>query len=358
MRRLLGGGAAVLLFLAGLAGGSTAVATAAELSTSSIDFGVENTLNDVVAGYPVTVSSNGDPAVEVEEVVIDQAEGGPFAAHIEGWCFPSPPSTSCARLTVWFNYGSAPSGPWNGTLKISTNLQPEPFEVELSGTIVRTTLEISEENHDFGEVPLGLTEGGPAHSFTITSTGSVPFKPGWSLTSDDQSFKVQSTDCNRTLEPAESCDVTVVFRPSGSEPGLRTGRLDVNQGLVLYGAVLVGKAYAEPKAARLLIKATRRSTAPPGKSNFAASATNRGGKVSQPFVVRVEGPARLVNTDGSATAYPALSPGRSIRRRIPFRFRRAAAGRKVKLKLIARQRGKVIWSATRTVRVLAADRRK
>jgi|GEM_PF-6258948 len=355
MRRLLGVGAAVLFIFAATAGVANASGPAASLNQTSLDFGVQNSQNDVGITLDVDVSSTGDSNLEIESVSVFQLADGPFDAYPQAGCNqPLAPGGKC-RINVGFNYWSAPPGAWDGILSIQTNASDQPLEVSLTGEIRRTTVEITEPAFDFGSAPLGLTSGGKSHTFTVKSTGSVPFAPGAYVAGPDaSSFAVTGNECTVMVEPGESCDVTVTFRPRGDSPGNRTAWLFAGGGMLPQSTDLSGRATVQrPARVGFRVEAPRRAIA--GRVlRIPVHASNGGGFDSAPISVQATGPRKLTAGNGSKASIPALGPGASVNRVTTLKIRRAAAGRTVTIRLIARQGGQKIWSTTRKVRIVDA----
>jgi hypothetical protein len=78
-------------------------------------------------------------------------------------------------------------------------------------------------------------------SFTITNSGGSPSDPlAPSITPASTPFFVDSTDCNRTLLPGDSCSVGVSFRPVG--PGTFVATLSISDGRVAKSVTVEGIA--------------------------------------------------------------------------------------------------------------------
>ncbi len=344
-------GLALLLFP-----GLAVAGPSASLDKTSIDFGTHNSLSDIGLMNEVTVKSTGDMALVVKDIWLDQATGGPVSADPSPSCNDSIlPSVEC-RVSIGFNYWSARGGAWSGTLNVKTNASPEPLTVSLSGVVEHTTVEIDQTKFNFGRAPIGLPSNGPSHTFKVTSTGSIPFSPGaYIYGKESGSFRIVKNQCAVPIQPGASCLVTVEFRPVGDKPGPREAWMSVGGGMIPKGAELKGTA-TERLPARVKIKVdSPRRAAAGGPVKFGTTVTSVGGFDAAPVKIRAVGPKRFTVSPGVWIYTPALGPGATSSQSVRLRLRRKAAGRKVSVKVVARQGGKQIWSAKRTIRITPAS---
>ncbi|MDZ7791045.1 MAG: choice-of-anchor D domain-containing protein [Xanthomonadales bacterium] len=188
----------------------------------NVNFGT--VVTDTTSGaQTITIDNTGDDALEVTG--FDPAVTAPFSLDFSG-CgaslpFSVPAGASC-DLSATFSPTSTGSADTTVTVQ-SDSLNSDNNQFSLTGEGVSGQLSVSPGDIDFGEVAPG--ESGEAQ-VTLSNDGSAPVTvDDW--TSLPEPFSI-SGDCPEppfTLDPGESCTLTITFSPES--PG------DYEQGLVL-----------------------------------------------------------------------------------------------------------------------------
>ncbi|WP_181918247.1 MULTISPECIES: choice-of-anchor D domain-containing protein [unclassified Wenzhouxiangella] len=176
----------------------------------------------------VTLANTGDDALEVTG--FDPAVEAPFSLDFSdcgtGLPFTVPAGTSC-ELSTTFEPSATGSAGTTVTVE-SDSLNTDTNQFSLSGQGVLGQLVVSPGGDiDFGEVPLG--ESGQTE-LTLTNEGSAPVTvEDWTNLPDPFSISGDCPEPPFTLEPDESCSLTVTFAPESAgdyEQGLELGSND------------------------------------------------------------------------------------------------------------------------------------
>lgn len=181
----------------------------------AVDFGQQLTRSTARATLEIR-NSGGLPLV----ITGMQFFGAPVFG-VEGRCPAIAPRGRCS-LTVTF----APTGAgvFAGRMEIASNHARGVVVVELVGQGVRgpyPDLELSVAGLGFGNQVIGSL--GDGRSVGLANVGSVPLQfLGFDASVD---FLVDSSRCPAQLQPDESCEVRVTFKPVA--PGPRAGELTI-----------------------------------------------------------------------------------------------------------------------------------
>lgn len=196
--------------------------------------------------------------------------------------------------------------------------------------------EFEASTYDFGPVPLGSH---PVHQFILTNTGEAPIASGsWRLRwvgppLDPELLRVVSSNCSwRTLEPQESCSISVSFNPIylGPKEG-EVGLISNSPGVASAAVELEGEGVGplvviEPEHLIFGAVQAEGGTSPPqtavvknhGNYDLAISGisfTDLAGAPQSPSPFRVVGgscqPGQVVVPGGSCTIEVALAPSQS-----------------------------------------------
>jgi hypothetical protein len=106
-----------------------------------------------------------------------------------------------------------------GTITLNDNAVISPQVISFSGQGVAPQLSPSSGGFDFGD--LLVNTAGIGNSMFFSNTGNAPL--GITSASVDGDFSVTQNFCKGTLQPQNSCLITVIFSPKAA--GIRTGTL-------------------------------------------------------------------------------------------------------------------------------------
>ncbi len=138
--------------------------------------------------------------------------------------------TSQSPCTLYVNFDPRGLGPRSATLVINDNAASSPQTVSLTGTglapgnVVFTTASL-----DFGSQTIGAP--GMTQTLTLTNAGASQSTFGYSYFQVTGDYREETDNCTTTsstigsLQPGQSCTVTVAFVPTASGP--RTGSISI-----------------------------------------------------------------------------------------------------------------------------------
>lgn len=187
-----------------------------------VNFGT--VVTDTTSGaQTITIDNTGDDALEVTG--FDPAVTAPFSLGFSncGTSLPfSVPAGASCDLSATFSPTNTGSEDTTVTVQ-SDSLNSENNQFSLTGEGVSGQLSVSPGNIDFGEVALG--ESGEAQ-VTLRNDGSAPVTvDDWTNLPDPFSISGDCPEPPFTLDPGDSCTLTITFSPES--PG------DYEQDLVL-----------------------------------------------------------------------------------------------------------------------------
>ena len=193
-----------------LSGTGTAPATLT-FSPGSLSFGTiaENT---TAPAQSVIVTNSGGTPAQITSVTITVA-----FAIVSSDCPAAPQQLQInASCTLQVNFTPPDTAAYRGSVTLNGNFSPAPAQIVLTGqgaTPAAATL----TPPTFPSTDEGALSA--PQNLVITSTGGVPLTFGaQSITAE---FQIASNGCTDPLPPGRSCNVAILFHPSGL--GARTG---------------------------------------------------------------------------------------------------------------------------------------
>ena len=194
------------------------------LDSESLAFS-EQLVGTQSAAVTLRVSNRGTGSLTVREIqVVDDEQS--FAIDA-GDCGTQPLSGDDA-CELQIRFAPRREGPLNARLSISSNSDEAPVSLSLDGVGVQPRLEISEASLQYGFVPLGDSRSA---EIRLRNAGSASTEIGDIRLARqvEISFRLGNQDCaERTLQPSESCTVSVSFETSSE--GLHRGELLIEHG--------------------------------------------------------------------------------------------------------------------------------
>jgi hypothetical protein len=203
------------------------------------------TVSTTSAPQTVTVANTGSLPLAISSITIT----GDFA-----YTSACPPSLAAgASCTIDVTFTPLVPGARAGMLTINDNAAGSPHAVALNGTGLSTSAAVADVSPaalDFPPQPVGTDSA--AQPVTVTNSGTAPLTFSSILASGDYAVASLGTaadpaECPLTLAPGESCQIGVVFRPTGFN--LRTGDLTIvtNAGTTTVRLVGTGLVLAPPQ---------------------------------------------------------------------------------------------------------------
>ncbi len=194
----------------------TGVEPTLNLSRTSYDFG-KLPVGSTSSGQPVTITNPGNLPVSVG--VISATQDFAVTSTCNGATIN--PAESC---TFTASFTPTATGARAGTLTIPSNAVGAPHMVSLTGAGSVSDpppvgeLQVSEQLHDFGQVPVGSSS--VSASVTVRSTGTSPVTVE-SVQTNGPFAVVESGCVGVTVAPAQTCAVTMRFTPmqAGTQSG-------------------------------------------------------------------------------------------------------------------------------------------
>jgi hypothetical protein len=206
--------------VAALSGTATPVPPAFMVVDRVLDFGQQ--LTKAVARAPLEIRNSGGLPL----VITGMRFFGASVFGIEGDCGAIAPMGRCS-LTVLFAPTAA--GAFAGRMEIASNHSRGVVVVELAGQGIKgpyPDLELSVEGLGFGNQMIGSI--GDERSVGLANAGTVPLQfQGFDASVD---FLVDSSRCPAQLQPDQSCEVRVTFKPVA--PGPRGGALTITSNAI------------------------------------------------------------------------------------------------------------------------------
>ncbi|HEY1280653.1 MAG TPA: choice-of-anchor D domain-containing protein [Acidimicrobiales bacterium] len=208
----------------GSAAGPQAFALRPGLTAADVDFGA------VAINTTTTkpVSFRNDGTVDVTPTTIESSNAADFAVVNGGTCARGQPIKVGASCTVQVAFTPTSNGAKESTLTITQPTDQSwdgvTAAVHLTGSGANGALSADPETIDFGTVSVGETAA--AQSFTVTNTGTLTTTIGTVLVSAPAEFPLAGGTCaGATLAPADTCTVSVAFKPAAT--GSRSATMDV-----------------------------------------------------------------------------------------------------------------------------------
>ena len=208
----------------GSAAGAQAFALRPGLTAADVDFGA--VAINTTATKPVSFRNDG--TVDVTPTTIDSSNAADFAVVNGGTCARGQPIKVGASCTVQVAFTPTSNGAKESTLTITQPTDQSwdsvSAAVHLTGSGANGALSADPETIDFGTVSVGDTAA--AQSFTVTNTGTLTTTIGTVLVSSPAEFPLAGGTCaGATLAPADTCTVSVAFKPAAT--GSRSATMDV-----------------------------------------------------------------------------------------------------------------------------------
>jgi len=204
--------------------GPQAFALRPGLTAADVDFGTVaiNTTSTK------TVSFRNDGTVDVTPTTIESSNAADFAVVNGGTCAVGQPVKVGASCTVQIAFTPTTNGAKDSTLTI-TQASDQSWDgvtasAHLTGSGANGALSADPDSIDFGTISVGDTAS--AQSFTVTNSGTLTTTIGTVLVSSPSEFPLAGGTCaGATLAPADTCTVSVAFKPAAG--GTRSATMDV-----------------------------------------------------------------------------------------------------------------------------------
>ena len=194
----------------------TGIAPSVMLQPQNLDCGTQR-VGTSAAPLPVTLTNSGTDVLNLTSIAI--TSGGTDYSQVHN-CPPTlNPGQSC---TVHVTFTPTALGSRPALLQITDDASDSPQSVPLQGIGVAPALAIDHTTLDFGSVNIGNNTSLPVRlknvGTDILNISSIAMIAG---AADFQ----RTYDCGPTLNPGDSCTVTVTFAPTLT--GVRTGILRI-----------------------------------------------------------------------------------------------------------------------------------
>ncbi|MCG8466206.1 MAG: choice-of-anchor D domain-containing protein [Xanthomonadales bacterium] len=181
------------------------------LSVNQLDFGMVG-VDTASAAMSLMVSNNGNADLMVNSTAI----GGTEFMLAGGTC-PTAPFTLAAaeNCTLDISFNPTTIGMANDTLTLTSNAASSPDQVALMGEGVQADIVLGDLDIDFGSAGI---EAGASLFVSVTNNGSADLIIS-DIIQPTANFTVLEGDCGPlpiTIVPAGSCNLEVVFQPTGA----------------------------------------------------------------------------------------------------------------------------------------------
>lgn len=190
------------------------------IDPASHDFG-DTPVGTAVGPQEFTVTSSGATQLLFGPISLTGADSDQFALTGTSCGPPLAPGQTC---TVSVSFNPTSTGAKTASLSFVTDAPGSPQTVSLSGSgIDDADIAITPASHDFGDV--GMFSAGTPQVFSVESTGTTELEiASVSLAgTNPNQFTIDGNDCGATLQPEETCEVTVNYRPT--EAGSKSAAL-------------------------------------------------------------------------------------------------------------------------------------
>jgi hypothetical protein len=209
-----------------LTGVGTTAAPVANLLPTSIVFG-SVAVGSTAATQTVTLTNTGSAGLNVTAIALTGANIADFGiAPSGGIACPVTSGTvvSGANCTIGIVFAPQTPGAKSATLSFSDDAAGSPQTVQLSGTAVAPSVQISPGSLTFGAQSEGSTSA--AQTITLSNTGSFALAiNGISMTGMNPGDFGQTNNCPPTLGAGASCLLNVFFSPTVQ--GSRTANVSI-----------------------------------------------------------------------------------------------------------------------------------
>ena len=190
------------------------VASAVNAIPSSLDFGGE-ALNATSGRASVTLANTSGVQVSISSIVAN----GDFAQTNNCGKSILPSLASACRIDITFT--PTAGGTRTGSIVVTNSASGSPHVIPLRGVGGVSDLDFTPTSLHFGSVLLG-GKSAPS-TILLTNNGSTPVNFISILGSGDYQ---ESNNCGSSLAAGRTCQLSVVFTPSGS--GTRNGRITIS----------------------------------------------------------------------------------------------------------------------------------
>jgi uncharacterized protein (DUF1800 family) len=228
------------VFRLALSGEAVVPSPAVTVSTSAVAFNAQGT-ETTSAEKIVTIKSTGTAPLFVSGVTLVGADAAEFSQ--ENDCGAAiAPKASC-RVALRFK--PATEGTKAGSLRISTNVTPEPTSLSLSGVALGPNISVSPTKLSFDALAAGSSPDQRRITVRNKGKGMLRIRYVTRMGADKVSF-VQSNNCGLPVAGGSSCSISVSFYPSS---------------LGKKSAEIVIATHSEPRAAVIALEGQLRSSA-------------------------------------------------------------------------------------------------
>lgn len=207
-------------YVAALSGTAVPVPPPFMVVASTLDFGQQ--LTESVTRVTLEIKNSGGSPLIITRTQIS----GASVFGVDGSCGPIEPKGSCF-LTMLF--APATAGVFAARLEIASNHSAGVVRVELLGQGIarpRADLQLAVEGLGFGNQVVGSVSD--ERSVGLTNVGTLPLQfLGFIVPLD---FLIDSSGCPAQLQPQQSCEIRVSFKPV--VPGPRGGQLTISSNAV------------------------------------------------------------------------------------------------------------------------------
>lgn len=206
------------------------IAPVVSLSATSVGFG-DVGVSTRAQGPTITLSNTGSVNLDITGWSVD----GPNATEFDGrggYCgAPTTirPSGSCAFAPAFLPVTAGANK--TATITITDNAGDSPQHITLTGNGVVPAVSYSPSSLTFGDQVVRSTSGASAVTFNNNGPGNfiIPCcsgpNPTFSGANPGDFSAVPSPECNNSIAPSQTCQVSVYFRPTAV--GARTATLSI-----------------------------------------------------------------------------------------------------------------------------------
>ena len=208
---------------------------------TEIDF-PETAVNSSSEVEKILLQNTGGAPLVLGNLALSGTGASQFSAVKNGGTPVLNPYEGC-YIDVTFS----PTAPGNPTATLTLNFGDgvDSKTITLNGS-TPPAYTVDPSSYSYGDTTAGYGPDARTHTFTITSTGGAPLNLGTpSLSGSGASAYeiVNPTACDTPLDPGQSCNIDVKFRPAGSPFGSRTATFDfVNSDAPFVPVMLEGAA--------------------------------------------------------------------------------------------------------------------
>ena len=201
--------------------GAAATQPTISLDAGSVSFG-NQTVNTTSGAKTVQVSNTGNAALNFSAITLGGSNAADYSAT--GGCAVGTPVAAGGSCQLTLRFTPSATGSRSATLTLASDASNGNATVSLGGTgqaVATPAASLSPASVAFGSVTVGSSSA--AQAVTLTNSGSATL----SITdiSAPSPFGVTDT-CGPSLAAGASCQISVVFTPSGA--GAASGQLSVS----------------------------------------------------------------------------------------------------------------------------------